>query len=163
MPFSIPCFYSSSCVNDTSVTILWRSFSKNLAHCSSLRRTFALIFNTCLSWFVCSIPVLPTQDISKFATYLIVFSAVYTHVRISQLVASVSTSCVRTSCSKLSTSLEQAIDNLWEPWRECQRCYKAVLTTLIQSCCNKIVSKLTTQDCNNIVISWLYHLVGTTM
>ena len=30
---------------------------------------------------------------------------------------------------------------------------RLVLTTLIQTCCNKIVTQLTTQGCNNIVIS----------
>jgi hypothetical protein len=35
-------------------------------------------------------------------------------------------------------------------------CYKVVLTSLIQSWYNKILTSLTTQGCNNIVISWLY-------
>jgi hypothetical protein len=35
-------------------------------------------------------------------------------------------------------------------------CCKVVLTSLIQSWYNKNVTKLTTQGCNNIVISWLY-------
>ena len=35
-------------------------------------------------------------------------------------------------------------------------CFRVFLTTLIHTCCNKIVTKLTTQGCNNIVISWLY-------
>jgi hypothetical protein len=48
-----------------------------------------------------------------------------------------STSCVRTACSQLT-------------------CYKVVLTSLMQSWYNKNVTKLTTQGCNNIVISWLY-------
>ena len=30
---------------------------------------------------------------------------------------------------------------------------KVVLTTLMQTCCNTIVAKLTTQGCNNIVTS----------
>ena len=37
-----------------------------------------------------------------------------------------------------------------------QTCYKVILTTLIQTCCNKIVTKLTTQGSNITVISWLY-------
>ena len=35
---------------------------------------------------------------------------------------------------------------------EYQICYKVVQTTLIKSCCNKIVTNLTTQGCNNMVI-----------
>ena len=34
------------------------------------------------------------------------------HGKISHLVASLPTSCVRTACRKLSTSLEQAVSNL---------------------------------------------------
>ena len=35
-----------------------------------------------------------------------------THVKLSHLVASLPTSCVRTACPKLSTSFEQAVNNL---------------------------------------------------
>jgi hypothetical protein len=35
-----------------------------------------------------------------------------THAKVSHLVANLSTSCVRTACPNLSTSLEQAVDNL---------------------------------------------------
>ena len=37
-----------------------------------------------------------------------------------------------------------------------QTCYNVVLTSLIQSWYSKNVTRLTTQGCNNIVISWLY-------
>ena len=50
-----------------------------------------------------------------------------------------------TTCIKLSSPVLQA------------------LTTLIQSWYNKIVTKLTTQGCKNIVILWLISLVGTTL
>jgi hypothetical protein len=53
------------------------------------------------------------------------------------------------------TSLEQAVDNFWQAWWHYQTCYKVVLTSLIQSWYNKNVTRLTTQGCNNIVISWL--------
>ena len=35
-----------------------------------------------------------------------------THAKVSHLVASLPTSCLRTACPKLSTSLEQAVNNL---------------------------------------------------
>jgi ACR3 family arsenite efflux pump ArsB len=37
-----------------------------------------------------------------------------------------------------------------------QTCFKVVLTRLIQSWYNKNVTRLMTQGCNNISISWLY-------
>jgi hypothetical protein len=54
------------------------------------------------------------------------------------------------------TSLEQAVNNLKQAWWHYQTCYKVVLTSLIRSWYNKNVTRLTTQGCNNIVISWLY-------
>ena len=69
--------------------------------------------------------------------------------------------------ASLSTSRQQDVFALVVP--SCQRLEQLVTsltgisdllqdvpTTLIQSRCHKIVTKLTTQDCNNIVISWLY-------
>ena len=68
------------------------------------------------------------------------------HVRISQP--------VKTLCSHfLSKSLEQLLDSCW---RQHQTRCNVVLPSLRQTCCYKIVKKLTTQGCNNIVISWLY-------
>jgi hypothetical protein len=55
-----------------------------------------------------------------------------------------------------SCCLEQAVDNLSQTWWHYQTCCKVVLTSLIQSWYSKNVTNLTTQDCNNIVISWLY-------
>ena len=49
-----------------------------------------------------------------------------------------STSCVRTACPKLSTCLEQLFDNLEQARQEDQTCCKVVLTTLIQTSCNKL-------------------------
>ena len=49
--------------------------------------------------------------------------------------------------------LMTAVNNLQQVRREYQACYKTVLTTLMQICCNKIVTKLTKQDCNNMVVS----------
>jgi hypothetical protein len=52
--------------------------------------------------------------------------------------------------------MEQAVHHLEQAWWHYQTCYKIVLTSLIQSWYNKNVTRLTTQGCNNIVISWLY-------
>jgi hypothetical protein len=49
----------------------------------------------------------PFVEKSKFCLY---FPS--THVKISNLVASLPTSCLRTACPKLSTSLEQTVNNL---------------------------------------------------
>ena len=58
-----------------------------------------------------------------------------------------STSCLRTACSHfVVTTLKQA-------WWHYQPCYKTVLTTLLQSRYNKDVTRLSTQGCNNLVIS----------
>jgi hypothetical protein len=54
------------------------------------------------------------------------------------------------------TSLKQAVDNLYQAWRHYQTCYKVVLTSLIQSRYNNNVTRLTTQGCNNTVVTWLY-------
>ena len=43
-----------------------------------------------------------------------------------------------------------------QTWRKYQTCYKVVLTTLIQTCCNKVVTNLTTRDCEKIVLSSLH-------
>jgi hypothetical protein len=40
-------------------------------------------------------------------------------------------------------------------WWHYQTCYKVVLISLVQSWYNKNVTRLTTQGCNNIVMSWL--------
>ena len=58
----------------------------------------------------------------------------------------------RTVFPKFSTSLEQLVSTLQQAWREYHTCYK-VLTTLIN---RAVATKLTTQGCNNIVISRLY-------
>ena len=65
-----------------------------------------------------------------------------------------STSCVHTACYKLSTSLEQAVNNLWQPCWYCQTCYKVVPTRLLQSWYNDIATTLCRQPCNILVISW---------
>ena len=67
-----------------------------------------------------------------------------------------STSCVRTACYKLSTSLEQAVNNLKQPCSYCQNCYKVVPTRLLQSWYNNIATILCCQPCNILVMSWLY-------
>jgi hypothetical protein len=53
------------------------------------------------------------------------------------------------------TSLEQVVNNLEQAWWYYQTCSKVVLTSLIQSWYNKNVTRLTTEGCNNIVISRL--------
>ena len=67
------------------------------------------------------------------------------------------TICVRTACSQL---LEQVRNKLLTTCKKLDSiirlCYKVVLTNLIQSRYNKNVTRLTTQACNNIVMSWLY-------
>jgi hypothetical protein len=55
----------------------------------------------------------------------------------------------------VATSLEQAVNNLQQAWWNYQTCHKVALTSLIQSWYNKNVTRLTTQGCNNIMISWL--------
>ena len=40
------------------------------------------------------------------------------------------TRCIRTACHKLSTGLEQLVDNLEQPCRNYQACCKVVLTSL---------------------------------
>jgi hypothetical protein len=81
-----------------------------------------------------------------------------------------STSCVRTACMfpVVATSLEQPVCNLKQAWFHYQtarlQSYIFYLTSLIQSWYNKNVTRLTTQGCNNVVISRLYiGLVGTTL
>jgi hypothetical protein len=56
----------------------------------------------------------------------------------------------------LGTTLQQA-------WWHYQTCHKVVLTSLIQSWYNKNVTRLTTQGCNNIVISWLHRTCWNTL
>jgi hypothetical protein len=53
-------------------------------------------------------------------------------------------------------SLLQVVNNLWQAWWHYQTCCKVVLTSLIQSWYNKNVTRLMTQGCNNIVVSWMY-------
>jgi hypothetical protein len=61
-----------------------------------------------------------------------------------------------TPTQKIS-SLEQAINNLWQAWWHCQTCYKLFWKVwYMQSWYKKNVARLTTQGCNNIVISLLY-------
>ena len=67
-----------------------------------------------------------------------------------------STSCVRMACYKLSTSLEQVVNNLQQPCWYYQTCYKVVPTRLLQSWYNNIATTLCCQPCNILVISWLY-------
>jgi hypothetical protein len=55
------------------------------------------------------------------------------------------------------TSLEQAVNNLWQPWRHYQTCSKVVLTSLIQSWYNKNVTRLMTQG----GISYIYCYIMT--
>ena len=69
-------------------------------------------------------------------------------VKISRLVASLWTGRQQVVFALLVPSLEQPCNKL-----DGNICCKVVLTTLIQSRCHKIVTKLTTQGCNNIVIS----------
>jgi hypothetical protein len=52
-------------------------------------------------------------------------------------------------CNKFETT--SLIDGIYN-----QTCYVVVPTGLIQPWYNKNVTRLTTQSCNNIVISWLY-------
>jgi hypothetical protein len=56
----------------------------------------------------------------------------------------------------ISTRLFQAVNNLWQAWWHYQTRYKVVLTSLIQSWYNINITMLTTQGCNNVVISRLY-------
>jgi hypothetical protein len=76
--------------------------------------------------------------------------------RNAQVVTSLFTSCRQLVFALLVHSLEQAVNNLYQAWWNYQTCYKVVLTSLIQSWYNKNVTRLTTQGCNNTVISWLY-------
>jgi hypothetical protein len=84
----------------------------------------------------------------------------YTHKNLTscnRFVNKPSTSCVRTACHKLSTSLEQAVNNLWQPcWY--YQCYEVVPTSRIQSWYNNIVTtpcvvNLVTYSCLSITVS----------
>ena len=55
---------------------------------------------------------------------------------------------LRPPCPMLCTSLKQLVTIRLTGVSD-----KFVLSTSIQTCCNKIVTKLTTQCCNNIVMS----------
>ena len=48
--------------------------------------------------------------------------------------------------------LSQIWSNLREAGRECPTFYKVALTTIMLTCCSKMVTKLTTQGCNNVFI-----------
>jgi hypothetical protein len=65
------------------------------------------------------------------------------------------TSCNKLSsqsaCPKLSTSLEQTVNNLEQPCWYYQTCCKVVPTSLIQSWHNNIVTTLCHQHCNILV------------
>ena len=54
-----------------------------------------------------------------------------------------STSCVRIACRKLSTSCSKLLTRIYN--YNYNYNYNVALTTLIQSCCNKIVTNFTTQ------------------
>jgi hypothetical protein len=60
----------------------------------------------------------------------------------------------------MPSSLLHVGNNLFQTcynnWEQAVRTQLVVLTSLIQSWYNKNVTRLTTQGCNNIVISWLY-------
>ena len=53
------------------------------------------------------------------------------------------TSCVRTACYKLSTSLEQAVNNLWQACWYCQTC----VTRLFQQGCYSHDTTILLQPC----------------
>jgi hypothetical protein len=79
-----------------------------------------------------------------------------------QVVTNLFTSCRQVVFALLvpsccNSSLKQALtaSNKLARWHY-QTCDKVVLTGVIQSWYNKNVTRLTTQGCNNIVISWLY-------
>ena len=52
---------------------------------------------------------------------------------------------------------------LFQAWWECRTYYNLVLITLIQTCENKTVTKLTTQGCINMIISWLHQSCGNNL
>ena len=52
---------------------------------------------------------------------------------------------------------------LFQAWWECRIYYNLVLITLIQTCGNKTVTKLTTQGCISMIISWLHQPCGNNL
>jgi hypothetical protein len=66
--------------------------------------------------------------------------------------------CSRWLFPVVVTSLKQTVNNLYVMLDGIIRLVRRlhVLTTLLQSWCNKNVTRFTTQGCNNTVISWVY-------
>jgi hypothetical protein len=60
----------------------------------------------CLSLYI----IVPVAACTQL--HVLLYAYISTHAKVSHLVASMSTSCLRTVCPKLSTSLEQAVNNL---------------------------------------------------